>query len=309
MTEYWAEYNMTDEDSPLTKEEGEVLRLLAKWKAQRFSLERLTRGSDLSIETVEKVLSSLEKRGLIEMKTTHGDTEIGKLSLEKNLATIQELLHRLSRLLERKQSTRTVVYDRVRTRLNDDLSRVVANLEFAVDRTREQLAQLTRELDEFKDRIDEAVLSADIGEISREDADLKIAEYREEIARLEVQRRKLLEKESGAKESDLAKQQRREKDVQWLRNLLDELEVRKRVGEFEGREDEFVTKRDQILSSLESLSGPQIQAGGLVEWTEELTRIGKVLADAEVFHRETLNRLTRARERVLEMSSSRDQAK
>ena len=66
---------MSDQDSTLTKVEGEVLCLLAKWEAHQFTIEQLAKGAGLSPETIEKVLSSLGKRNLVQLKTTYGDAE------------------------------------------------------------------------------------------------------------------------------------------------------------------------------------------------------------------------------------------
>ena len=293
---------MNGEDHPLTKNEEQVLRLLERWDGQRFSLEQLMEGSDVDPEMAERALLSLKKRGLIDIKIIGADGEPTQPSLQSTLLEIRELLDRLSRLAARRESTKATVYERVRERLNEELSKAIANLEFAADRTHDRLLHLTKEIEELMDRIDEANVSHDIGEISREEAEKRVQESRSEIAALEAQRREVFEIGLEAREIDVSRKQSLENES--LKALLEELEVRKQVGEFDGREREYNAEKERILADLTSPSGKQAQESILVEHARNAAQTAKVLVDDKVLIEEIFNRLSRACERISEMSSS-----
>jgi uncharacterized coiled-coil protein SlyX len=295
---------MNSEDHPLTENEEQVLHLLERWDGQRFSLKQLTEGSDVTAKMAERALLSLEKHGLIDIKVKGADGETVQPSLESTLLKVRELLDRLSRLAARRESTKATVFERVRERLNDELSKAIANLEFAADRTHERLLHLTKEIEELKDRIDEATVSHDIGEISREETDKRVQESRSEIARLEAQRREVFETGLEAHEIDISRRQWLENESRRLKGLLEELEVRKQVGEFDGRDREFNAEKERILADLASLSGKQAQEGILVDQARNATQTAKVLVDDKVLIEEIFNRLSRACERISEMTSS-----
>jgi len=293
---------MGDRDHPLTDQETQVLLSLQRWQGQRFSIQQLTEGTGLVAEVAERALLSLEKRGLVKIRVIEEGVETGGESLENRLVTVEGLLGRLSKLASKKETTRTAVYDRVKERLNDDLSKAVANLEFAVDRTHEHLDRLTKEIGELRDRIDELALMVEIGETSAEDADRKIQECRQEIARLEAQRKGVFQTRSKARESDVSMRESREKESQRLKSVLEELEVRRQVGEFDGKEEEFAVMRDKIVASLASLAEQRGQENLLVGWARDVAQVGSVLVDADVFLPETYNRLSRACERIHQLS-------
>lgn len=295
---------MSSEDHPLTENEQHVLHLLERWDGQRFSLKQLTEGSDVTAKMAERALLSLEKRGLIDIKVKGADDETVPPSLESTLLKVRELLDRLSRLAARRESTKATVFERVRERLNDELSKAIANLEFAADRTHERLLHLTKEIEELKDRIDEATVSHEIGEISRGEADKKVQESRREIARLEAQRKDVFETGLEAHEIDVSRRQWLENESRRLKGLLEELEVRKQVGEFDGRDREFNAEKERISADLASLSGKQAQEGILVDQARNAAQTAKVLVDDKVLVEEIFNRLSRACERIGEMSSS-----
>jgi uncharacterized coiled-coil protein SlyX len=223
----------------------------------------------------------------------------GKASLESSLLAVEELLTRLSKLAATKGSTKITVYERVKERLNEELSKGIANLEFAVDRTHEKLSQMTSGIEDLKERIEEAALMVEIGEISQEDADTKIHGYQDEIARMEAQRKEVFNLGSKALELDVST---RESESQRLNNTLEELEVRRRVGEL--TEEEFAAKRDQIITEFASVSHQQVQGYTLVGRAREAVNMGRKLVDAQAFLDQTFNRLTRACERIGEMSPS-----
>jgi len=295
---------MSSEDHPLTENEQHVLHLLERWDGQRFSLKQLTEGSDVTAEMAERALLSLKKRGLIDIKVKGADDETVPPSLESTLLKVRELLDRLSRLAARRESTKATVFERVRERLNDELSKAIANLEFAADRTHERLLHLTKEIEELKDRIDEATVSHEIGEISRGEADKKVQESRREIARLEAQRKDVFETGLEAHEIDVSRRQWLENESRRLKGLLEELEVRKQVGEFDGRDREFNAEKERISADLASLSGKQAQEGILVDQARNAAQTAKVLVDDKVLVEEIFNRLSRACERIGEMSLS-----
>jgi len=295
---------MSSEDHPPAEKEQQVLRLLERWDGQRFSLEQLTRGSDVTAEMAERALLSLEKRGLIDIKVVGADGETTQPSLESTLLKVRELLDRLSRLAARRESTKATVFERVRERLNEELSKAIANLEFAADRTHDRLLHLTMEIEELRNRIDEATVSHDIGEISRGEADKKVQESRREIARLEAQRKDVFETGLEAHEIDVSRRQWLENESRRLKGLLEELEVRKCVGEFDGRDREFNAEKERISADLASLSGKQAQEGILVDQARNAAQTAKVLVDDKVLVEEIFNRLSRACERISEMSSS-----
>lgn len=295
---------MSSEDHPLTENEEQVLHLLERWDGQRFSLKQLTEGSDVTAEMAERALLSLEKRGLIDIKVKGADAETVQPSLESTLLKVRELLDRLSRLAARRKSTKATVFERVRERLNDELSKAIANLEFAADRTHERLIHLTKEIEELKNLIDEATLSHEIGEISRGEADKKVQESRREIARLEAQRKDVFETGLEAHDIDVSRRQWLENESRRLKGLLEELEVRKQVGEFDGRDREFNAEKERISADLASLSGKQAQEGILVDQARNAAQTAKVLVDDKVLVEEIFNRLSRACERIGEMSLS-----
>jgi hypothetical protein len=295
---------MNSKDHPPAEKEQQVLRLLERWDGQRFSLEQLTRGSDVTAEMAERALLSLEKRGLIDIKVVGADSETTQPSLESTLLKVRELLDRLSRLTARRESTKTTVFERVRERLNEELSKAIANLEFAADRTHDRLLHLTNEIEGFKDQIDEATVSHDIGEISREEAERRIQEFRSEITRLEAQRKEVFEIGLEARESDVSRKQWSEDEPRRLRALLEELEVRKQVGEFDGRDGDFNAEKERILTDLATLSGKQTQESVLVVQARNAVQAAKVLVDDKVLMEEIYSRLCRACGRISEMSSS-----
>lgn len=296
---------MDDQDYDLTDDEQRVLRRLQSLHGQRFSIEELAKRTDLIVERAEKALFSLENHGLVNIRVTEKKSvQTEHPSLENSLLAVEKLLSRLSKLASKKGSTKNTVYDRVKERLNDELSKAIANLEFAADRTYEQLQRLGKEIEGLKDQIDEAALMVEIGEISAEEAERKTQEWREEIEALETQRGGILEAGSKAHEADVKTLEWREKESQRLTRLLEELEVRRQVGEFAGREGEFNAKRDQIVASLASLSEESTQENLLVEWAHSLAQVGRVLVDADVFLEETSDRLARACERIRDMSLS-----
>jgi uncharacterized small protein (DUF1192 family) len=295
---------MNSKDHPPAEKEQQVLRLLERWDGQRFSLEQLTRGSDVTAEMAERALLSLEKRGLIDIKVVGADSETTQPSLESTLLKVRELLDRLSRLTARRESTKTTVFERVRERLNEELSKAIANLEFAADRTHDRLLHLTNQIEGFKDQIDEATVSHDIGEISREEAERRIQEFRSEITRLEAQRKEVFEIGLEARESDVSRKQWSEDEPRRLRALLEELEVRKQVGEFDGRDGDFNAEKERILTDLATLSGKQTQESVLVVQARNAVQAAKVLVDDKVLMEEIYSRLCRACGRISEMSSS-----
>ena len=295
---------MSSEGHPLAETEQRVLRLLQGWDGKRFSLKQLTEGSDVAPETAEKALISLKKRGLIEIKITETGDEAGKPTLDSTLLNVRELLDRLSRLTARRESTKTTVFERVRERLNEELSKAIANLEFAADRTHDRLLHLTNQIEGFKDQIDEATVSHDIGEISREEAERRIQEFRSEITRLEAQRKEVFEIGLEARESDVSRKQWSEDEPRRLRALLEELEVRKQVGEFDGRDGDFNAEKERILTDLATLSGKQTQESVLVVQARNAVQAAKVLVDDKVLMEEIYSRLCRACGRISEMSSS-----
>ena len=280
--------SMNSEGRPLGEIEQQVLHLLEKWDGQRFSLEQLTEGSDVTPEMAERTLLSLKKSGLIDMKETEVGGERGQPSLENTLFEVRELLDRLSKLAARRESTKATVFERVRERLNEELSKAIANLEFAADRTHDRLLHLTKEIEEFKDRIDEATVSHDIGEISREEADKRIQEFRSRIAELEAQRKEVFAAGFEGPEVDVSRKQRLGNESQRLRGLLEELEVRRQVGEFDGRDGEFNAEKDRILLDLASLSGKQAQDDVLVVQARNAAQTGKALVDDKMFMEEIL---------------------
>jgi hypothetical protein len=288
---------MDDHDYALTDTEQQVLRRLQKLEGQRFSIEQLTEGSGLVVEDAERALFSLEKHGLVKIRVTDKEgTEPGKASLESSLLAVEELLIRLSKLAATKGSTKITVYERVKERLNEELSKGIANLEFAVDRTHERLSQMTSGIEDLKERIEEAALMVEIGEISQENADRKIHGYQDEIARMEAQRKEVFNLGSKAVELDAST---RESESQRLNNVLKELEVRRQVGEL--TEEEFAAKRDQIITEFAPVSQRHYT---LVGRAREAVRMGRTLVDAQVFLEQTFNRLTRACERIGEMNPS-----
>jgi hypothetical protein len=139
----------------------------------------------------------------------------------------------------------------------------------------------------------------EIGEISQEDADAKIHGYQGEIARMEAQRKEVFNLGSKALELDVST---RESESQRLNNNLEELEVRRQVGEL--TEKEFAAKRDQIIAEFASVSQQQVEGYTLVGRAREAVDTGRKLVDAQVFLEQTFNRLTRACERIGEMSPS-----
>jgi DNA-binding IscR family transcriptional regulator len=294
---------MNTEGRPLGEIEHQVLHLLEKWDGQRFSLEQLTEGSDVTPEMAERTLLSLKKSGLIDMKETEVGGERGQPSLENTLFEVQELLDRLSKLAARRESTKATVFERVRERLNEELSKAIANLEFAADRTHDRLLHLTKEIEEFKERIDEATVSHDIGEISREEADKRIREFRSEITKLEAQRKGVLEARLEARETDASKKRSSENESRRLRDLLEELDIRKQVGEFEGRDGAFNAEKNRILADLASLSGEQVPGSVLVGQASNVVETAKALVDDKMLLEEIDSRLKRACERISEMSS------
>jgi chromosome segregation ATPase len=295
---------MGDRHSPLTDDEIQVLRSLQRMEGQRFSIQQLTDAAGLVVQVAERALFSLEKHGLIKIRVIEKEgNETGSRSLENALLKVEELIARLSKLASKKESTKITVYDRVKERLNEDLSRAVANLEFAVDRTHEQLGRLTKEIAEHRDQIDELALMVEIGETSAEEADRKIQECRDEIARLETRRKEVFQTASKARGSGVLMRELGEKESQALRGMLEELEVRQQVGEFDGKEEEFRVMRDQIVTSLASLA-EQGQENVLLAWSRNVAQLGRVLVDADVFSEDTSNRLSRASERIHEMSLS-----
>jgi len=224
--------------------------------------------------------------------------------LENTLFEVRELLDRLTRLAARRESTKATVFERVRERLNEELSKAIANLEFASDRTHDRLLRLTKEIEELKDRIDEATVSHDIGEISREEEDKRIEEFRSRIADLEAQRKQVFAARFEGPEADVSKKQRLGNESQRLRGLLEELDVRRQVGEFEGRDREFNAEKDRILLDLASLSGKQAQEDVLVAQARNAAQTGKALVGEKMLMDEIFNRLNRACERIGEMGSS-----
>ena len=296
--------SMNSEGGPLGEIEQQVLHLLEKWDGQRFSLEKLTEGSDVTPEMAERTLLSLKKRGLIDVNEIEGGIERGQPSLENTLFEVRELLDRLTRLAARRESTKATVFERVRERLNEELSKAIANLEFASDRTHDRLLRLTKEIEELKDRIDEATVSHDIGEISREEEDKRIEEFRSRIADLEAQRKQVFAARFEGPEADVSKKQRLGNESQRLRGLLEELDVRRQVGEFEGRDREFNAEKDRILLDLASLSGKQAQEDVLVAQARNAAQTGKALVGEKMLMDEIFNRLNRACERIGEMGSS-----
>jgi len=295
---------MNNEHRSLTDDEWEVLRLLRRWEGQQFSLEQLIESTNLDIDTAEKVLLALKKRDFIEVSMMDSETsEAGKPSLETSLLNVQRLLDRLWRLAARKDSTKTTVFDRVRERLNEELSVAIANLEFAADRTHDRLTQLARKIEESKDRIDEANVSFDIGEIPRAEADKRIGEYRAEIAKLEAQRKEVSEAGLEVREPDVSRRQRLENESRRLRSLLEELDVRKQVGEFHSRDRDYSAERERILADIASLSEQQVHNGVLVGRGHDTVRTAKTLVDGQVLLEEIFVRLSRACERIGEMNS------
>jgi chromosome segregation ATPase len=294
---------MSSEDQPLGETEQQVLHLLEKWNGQRFSLRQLTEGSNVTPEMAERTLLSLKKRGLIDMKETEVSDESKQPSLENALFEIRELLERLSKLAARRESIKATVFERVRERLNEELSKAIANLEFAADRTHDRLLHLTKEIEEFKERIDEATVSHDIGEISREEADKRIQEFGSEITRLEAQRKEVLETRLEAHETGASKKRLSESKSRSLRDLLEELEIRKQVGEFEGREEAFKAEKNRILADLASLSGEHVPGSVLVVQVRSVVETAKALVDDKALVEEIHSRLNRACERINEMSS------
>jgi DNA-binding IscR family transcriptional regulator len=294
---------MRSEGHPLAETEQQVLRLLERWDGQRFSLKQLTEGSDVAPETAEKTLVLLKKEGLIEIKITETGDEAGKPTLDSTLLNVRELLDRLSRLTARRESTKATVFERVRERLNEELSKAIANLEFAADRTHDRLLHLTNEIEEFKDRIDEATVSLDIGEISREEEERRIHEFRSEITRLEAQRKEVIKIGLETRETDVSRKQWSEDEARRLRALLEELEVRKQVGEFDSRDGDFNAEKERILTDLATLSGKQTQESALVVQARNAVQAAKVLVDDKVLMEEIYGRLYRACGRISEMRS------
>jgi dGTP triphosphohydrolase len=286
----------------LTEAEREVLHLLGKKERERFSITELVVGTKLATEVAETIISSLADRGLIDVKVTENTLPPGQSSLEESLNQVNELLERLNRLSDRKDSTKIVIFERVRTRINEELSKATANLEFAVDKTHGELDQITSRIAELRDKIDETALLVDIGEISQKQAHDAAIECRDQISKLEAQRKRIFEtswRKSGITDSSSGK--RSEKKIEKLKAALEELEARKLVGEYEAREDEFKSKREKILTEMEAISE---QIADVSERVREVSRIGKSLLSAHILHEETFNRLTRACERILEMSPS-----
>lgn len=293
-------------DFRITDDEKFVLGFLQRVDGQQCSLEEISYGVSLVLERVKNALSSLEKLGLIEIEIS--DEEVlrtDKSSLEGDLLVAQELLSRLSRLVSRKESTKPAVYNRVKERVNEELSRGIANLEFAVDKTLDRLTQIVTQIGKARDEIEEANVSADIGEISRDEADRRIGELWKENARLEVQRKDVLMVRKP-KEFDALKQQRYEDESHRLKEELEELEVRKQVREFDGREEEYAVKRDQILAKLSELKEKESQDTLVATLVDKVCATGQTLVEAEVLSKELLARLARVRERLSEMSSSLD---
>jgi hypothetical protein len=296
---------MGQQDFSLTDKELQVLRLLQTLEGQRFHIEQLTEGTELVPDQAEKALLSLQKHGLVKISVTERKmSEPEKLSLENSLLTVEEMLRRFSRLAAKKESTKATVFDRVTEKLNEELSKAVAGLEFAVDRTVDQLSQLTNEIGELKDRIDEVALLVEIEGMSAEDADMETQRCRNELARLEAQKRGILEPESRAQEPNAPTRKQREKEAHRLNVLIEELEVRKRVGEFNGKEGEFNAKRDELLASLTTLSGQHAQGDLLVGRARDVNRAGRNLADSKLLLEQTFNRLARACDRITEMNST-----
>jgi hypothetical protein len=300
---------MSRNDHPLTENEERVLRFLGKWNVQRFSLEELGEGVGVAPEIAEKTLLSLKERGLIDTKLAVTDNEAGKQSLEATLSNVRELLDRLLKLAARRESTKATVFDRVRERLNEELSKAIASLEFAADRTHDILLRLATEIEEFRDRIDETTVSHDIGEISGEEAEKRVEEFRIRIVGLEAQRKEVFKARFEGLGIDVSSEQRLKDESQRLGGLLEELDVRREVGEFDGRDGEFNAERNRILLGLASLSGKQTQEDVLVAQARNAAQTGKALVDDKTLTEEIFSRLNRACERIVEMSSSANYGK
>jgi hypothetical protein len=73
------------------------------------------------------------------------------------------------------------------------------------------------------------------------------------------------------------------------------------VGEYDGREDESKSKRERILAEMENISE---KIADVSEKVREVSRTGKSLHSAHILQDEIFDRLTRACERILEMSIS-----
>ncbi len=294
---------MDDEAVLLDANEERVLRFVHRLNERRVSIEQLTEGTGLSIEIAERALSSLNRRGLVEVKKRKRADKAKEPSFDVILSELSEKLNRLSKLAAKKESTKATIYDRVRERLNDEASKIIANLEFAVDRTHDAIAQLTKEIEEIRDQLDEVALMVEIGELSEEEGDKKAKECREKAVQLELGKRGVIEERALAKPNASSRKWREDEELR-LRGLLEELDVRKEVGEFDGRPEEYGAKRDKILADLAILTGGERQIDAVVRRGQELVDIGRNLASGNVFAEAAFNRLSRALEKIIEMSLS-----
>ena len=283
----------------LTDAESEILRQLERMGGRRFSVMELTNGTDVSPEMAETIMSSLESRGLIEVRTVSESRKEEESTPEGNLRNVQALLTRLSLLSEKKDSTKDTVFERVKARLNDDASKAVATFEFSVDRTHENLTQIANGIQELRDKVDEAALLIEIGEISQQEGDAKKEECCAEIQRLEARRKSVIEAGWQSTSSQIGKSHG--KKFEKLKSALEELEARKLVGEFDRREREYEIKRGKILVELGAESGRDIT---LIQVARDVEQSGKTLARTNMLLEETFNRLARACERVVEMGTS-----
>jgi len=282
----------------LTDVEHEILRQLQKMEGRRFSATELTDGIGISPQMAETIMSSLESKGLIELRTLSQNL-VEEGTLDENIRNVQALLTRLSLLSEKKESTKESVFERVKSRLNEETSKAVATLEFSVDRTHESLMQIANGIQELRDKIDEASLLVEIGEISHQDGNSKIEECRLEIKRLEEQRKSIIEAEWQPTSSQGGRTYGKKSER--LKSALEELEARKLVGEFDGKDKEYEVRRNEILEELGSESEQRLT---LVHATRTVEQSAKLLARSNMLLEETFNRVARACGRVVEMSKN-----
>jgi len=284
----------------LTDAERELLQLLKAREGKRFTPDELIDGTKFTPKVAEAIISSLESRGLVEVRTTLPQrAPESNESLEDNLNAIQEILERVAKLSEKKSTTKEIVFERVRDRLNEQLSSAVANFEFSVDKTHDRLDQIAKGIQELRDKIDETALLVDVGEISEREGNVKKREYHDQIQKLENQQSDIFNTGWRSAKSK-RNEERSDKSVEGVKAELEELEVRKQVGEFDGKERDFKEKKARILGEITTITKGEFSAN---EMAKKLSQMGKTLASANMLNKESFNRLSRACERLTEMSS------